>query len=221
MIAIVDYGMGNLRSAQKGLEKAGCETLITDDPVCIAEADAVVLPGVGAFKDCYEGLKSRRLVDPVKSAAASGRPFLGICVGLQLLFESSEEGDAREGLGIFPGRVVRFPDAAHTGLKVPHMGWNRLDRVPGRSCALLNNVHSNPYTYFVHSYFACPADDSIVLATCEYGVHFPAIVGRGNVYAVQFHPEKSQSDGIAILRAFGDLIRERTAANVQADSGAH
>ncbi len=221
MIAIIDYGMGNLRSAQKGFERTGCEAVITDDPVLIAEADAVVLPGVGAFRDCYEGLRARGLVDPVKEAAASGRPFLGICVGLQLLFEGSEEGDAREGLGIFAGRVVRFPDAAQTGLKVPHMGWNRLERVPGHACPLLNGVGSNPYTYFVHSYFARPTDAEIVLATCEYGVRFPAIVGRGNVYAVQFHPEKSQSDGIAILRAFGDLIRERTAANVQADTGTH
>lgn len=207
MIAIVDYGMGNLRSAQKGLEKAGHEAIITDDPRRIERAEAVVLPGVGAFKDCYEGLKARNLIEPVKAAARSGRPFLGICVGLQLLFDASDEGEGAEGLGIFPGRVVRFPEAAQTGLKVPHMGWNQLHPVPGRSCALLEGVSANPYTYFVHSYYARPKDESIILATCEYGVTFPALVGRENIYATQFHPEKSQADGIALLRAFGNLIQ--------------
>lgn len=205
MIAIVDYGMGNLRSAQKGFEKAGFEAVVTDDPAVIERADRVVLPGVGAYRDCYEELVSRGLVEPVKRAARSGRPFLGICVGLQLLFESSEEGDCKEGLGIFPGRVVRFPDASQTGLKVPHMGWNQLRPVADRSCKLLDGLSKNPYTYFVHSYYAVPENPEIVLATCEYGVEFPAMVGRDNVYAVQFHPEKSQSDGLEILRAFGRL----------------
>ena len=209
MIAVVDYGMGNLRSAQKGLEKAGCQAVITDDPGVIAEADAVVLPGVGAFRDCYEGLRSRGLVNPIVEAANSGRPFLGICVGLQLLFEDSEEGGLSRGLGIFPGRVVRFPDAKATGLKVPHMGWNRIRAAAGRSCKLLNGTQGDPYVYFVHSYFARPADESLVLATCEYGVEFAAMVGRDNIFAVQFHPEKSQTQGIAILKAFGDLAKER------------
>ena len=207
MIAIVDYGMGNLRSAQKGLEKAGHEAVITDDPAVIARAAGVVLPGVGAFKDCYEGLRSRGLVGPVKDAARSGRPFLGICVGLQLLFESSDEGEGSEGLGLFRGRVVRFPDAAKTGLKVPHMGWNQLNPVAGRTCPLLDGAGRNPYTYFVHSYYAVPEDPDIVLATCGYGVEFAAMVGRDNLYAVQFHPEKSQADGIEILRAFGRLTK--------------
>ena len=206
MIAIVDYGMGNLRSAQKGFEKAGCEAVVTDAVSDIASADAVVLPGVGALGDCHDGLAARGLVEPVKEAAASGRPFLGICIGLQLLFEESEEGNA-SGLGIFPGRVVRFPSAAETGLKVPHMGWNEVNAVPGRACPLLEGVRPNPYAYFVHSYHALPADPALTLATCTYGVTFPAIVGRDNVFAVQFHPEKSQTDGIAILRAFGALVR--------------
>jgi len=205
VIAIVDYGMGNLRSAQKGLEKAGHAAVVTDDPGAIADADAVVLPGVGAFKDCYEGLRSRGLVKPILDAAGSGRPFLGICVGLQLLFEESEEGGVSRGLGIFPGRVVRFSDAKSTGLKVPHMGWNELRAVPGRPCKLLNGTEGNPYVYFVHSYFARPADESLILATCDYGVEFAAMVGRGNVFAVQFHPEKSQKNGIGILNAFGNL----------------
>jgi len=209
VIVIVDYGMGNLRSAQKGLEKAGHPSVVTDDPEMIAGADAVVLPGVGAFKDCYEGLRARGLVEPILEAANSGRPFLGICVGLQLLFEESEEGGISRGLGILPGRVVRFPEARQTGLKVPHMGWNQIRGVPGHPCKLLNGTVGEPYVYFVHSYYARPADDSVVLATCQYGVEFAAMVGRENVFAVQFHPEKSQSQGIAILKAFGDLVRKK------------
>ncbi|HPO15496.1 MAG TPA: imidazole glycerol phosphate synthase subunit HisH [Candidatus Hydrogenedentes bacterium] len=207
MIAIVDYGMGNLRSAQKGLEKVGHEAHITDDPALINQADAVVLPGVGAYKDCYEGLRQRGLIPVVQAAAHSGRPFLGICVGLQLLFEESEEGPCHEGLGIFKGRVVRFPNASTTGLKVPHMGWNGLIQTSDRPCPLLSETGPSPYAYFVHSYYAQPEDDTIVLAACEYGVKFPAIVGRDNVFAVQFHPEKSQTDGLSILHAFGKLIQ--------------
>ncbi len=211
MIAIVDYGMGNLRSAQKGLEKAGYQAVITDDPKAIDRADAVVLPGVGAFKDCYDGLRSRGLAEPVKAAALSGRPFLGICVGLQLLFEGSEEGPCDEGLGVFPGRVVRFQSRDETGLKVPHMGWNQVEPVPGRPCPLLKSWESPGYAYFVHSYYAQPSDESLVLATCDYGRKFPAIVGRDNLFAVQFHPEKSQTGGIALLRAFGSLVDARMA----------
>lgn len=206
MIAIVDYGMGNLRSAQKGFEKAGHEAAITDDSETIAAAEAVVLPGVGAFKDCYQGLKDRGLVKPIVDAASSGRPFLGICVGLQLLFEESEEGGISKGLGILPGRVVRFPDPKKTGLKVPHMGWNRVRPLNGLN-PLFDNLDSEPYLYFVHSYHAQPADESLVLATCNYGVEFPAMVGRDNVFAFQFHPEKSQKQGIALLKAFGDLAK--------------
>ena len=206
MIAIVDYGMGNLRSAQKGFEAAGHPAEITCDPDVIARAKAVVLPGVGAFKDCYQGLQDRGLVQPVKDAAQSGRPFLGICVGMQLLFEHSDEGGGAEGLGILPGRIVRFADVDETGLKVPHMGWNQLIPMPNRICPLLEGVEENPYTYFVHSYYAVPTENSISLAMCDYGTNFPAIVGHGNVYATQFHPEKSQQAGIAMLRAFGNCI---------------
>ncbi len=198
--------MGNLRSAQKGFEQVGHEAVITDEPKVIATADAVVLPGVGAYRDCYAGLKDRGLTEPVKEAAASGRPFLGICVGLQLLFESSEEGDCPEGLGIFRGRVVRFPNASQTGLKVPHMGWNLLKPSAVKPCPLFSGLSGSPYAYFVHSYYARPEDPEVILATCEYGVEFPAMVGRDNVYAVQFHPEKSQRDGLSILRAFGNLV---------------
>lgn len=205
MIAIVDYGMGNLRSAQKGFEAVGHDAVVTDNPEIIAQADAVVLPGVGAFKDCYDGLVERGLVDSVKAAVASGKPFLGICVGMQLLFEYGEEGEGSPGLGIFSGRVVRFPEALQTGLKVPHMGWNQIDPVEGQNAQLFKHMSDTPFTYFVHSYHVQPEDESIILATCDYGKSFPAVVGRDNVYAVQFHPEKSQTEGLALLRAFGEL----------------
>ncbi len=207
MIAVVDYGMGNLRSAQKGIEKAGHAAVVTDDPKIILDADAVVLPGVGAFRDCYDGLDARGLVEPVIAAAKSGKPFLGICVGLQLLFETSEEGGHEtRGLGLLPGRIIRFPAAGVSRLKVPHMGWNQLRRSPENHCPLLSDVDESPYVYFVHSYYAQPSDPDLVYASCHYGVEFAAIVGKDNVYAVQFHPEKSQKDGIRILRAFGNLI---------------
>jgi glutamine amidotransferase len=204
MIAIVDYGMGNLRSAQKGLERAQVEAVITDDRSAIAAADAVVLPGVGAYRDCYEGLRQRDLVGVVQEAAHSGKPFLGICVGMQLLFEGSEEGQCDEGLGIFRGRVVRFPDMREQALKVPHMGWNEV-RVLRENPLIPAEAH--PYAYFVHSYFAEPAEPEIVVASCSHGVSFPAVIGRDNVYAVQFHPEKSQEAGIELLTAFGRMTR--------------
>ena len=199
--------MGNLRSAQKGLERVGHEAVVTDDVSLIERADGVVLPGVGAFKDCIEGLTERGLVPVVKAAAASGKPFLGICVGLQLLFEYGEEGAGAPGLGIFGGRVVRFADASDTGLKVPHMGWNQIrpTDAPGAR-ELLSLTTGTPYTYFVHSYFAKPTDPGIVLATCDYGISFPAIIGKDNVFATQFHPEKSQQAGLAILKAFGNKV---------------
>ena len=205
-MVIVDYGMGNLRSAQKGFERAGFSAEITDDPRRIDAADAVILPGVGAFGDCYQGLVDRGLVDTVKAAALSGRPFLGICVGLQLLFESSEETPGCPGLGVLAGRGVRFPEARTTGLKVPHMGWNRITPAANKDVPLLRLTGEEPYTYFVHSYYAQPEDPEVVLATCEYGVKFAAMVGKGNLFAVQFHPEKSQTDGLAILRAFGEMV---------------
>ncbi len=205
MIAIVDYGMGNLRSVQKGFEKVGFAAEITDDPSAIEQARGVILPGVGAFKDCYDGLVERKLDGLVKEIALSGRPFLGICVGLQLLFDYGEEGAGSPGLGVLPGRVTRFPDAKRSGLKVPHMGWNRLMPAPGRNRALFDSINGEPYAYFVHSFYAVPDEDDMVLARCHYGIDFPAMVGRGNLFAVQFHPEKSQTDGIAMLRNFGRL----------------
>lgn len=213
MIAIVDYGMGNLRSAQKGFERVGHEAIVTNDIAVIERADGVVLPGVGAFKDCIEGLTDRGLVPVVKAAATSGKPFLGICVGLQLLFDYSEEGPGAEGLGIFAGRVVRFPAAQDTGLKVPHMGWNSITATDAPTVGdLLTPTSKTTFTYFVHSYYAVPEDPEIVLARTEYGLSFPAIVGRDNIYATQFHPEKSQQEGLAILKAFGNKVADAQGA---------
>ncbi len=208
MIAIVDYGMGNLRSAQKGIEKAGFEATITDDPAVIDTANGVILPGVGAFKDCFEGLREHGLVEPVRRAAFSGRPFLGICVGMQLMFESSEEGEDTEGLGIFKGPVVRFPNGRETGYKVPHMGWNALTPIPGRPNPLLEGLSSQPFVFFVHSYYPAPEDPGVILAEAQHGVRFAAMCGRDNVFGVQFHPEKSQREGLALLQAFGRLTEE-------------
>lgn len=209
MIVIIDYGMGNLRSAQKGFEKAGHEAVISSDPGAFASASGVVLPGVGAFADCYAGLEERGFVDPVLEWIGAGNPLLGICVGMQLLFAFGEEGRGSRGLNVFDGRVVRFPDPADTGLKVPHMGWNRLEPVPGHHSPILENLGPESYVYFVHSYYASPTDRVIVSAEAEYGVRFPAVVGRDNVFATQFHPEKSQRVGIGILKAFGDFVQKQ------------
>ncbi len=208
MIAIVDYGMGNLRSAQKGLEKGGFDAIVTDDPGAIDDAAGVVLPGVGAFKDCFEGLRDRGFVQPVLDYARSGRPLLGICVGMQLLFEYGEEGEGSPGLGLISGRVVRFPDAKESGLKVPHMGWNTLKRSAKRPCPLLKYCSTEPFVYFVHSYRPVPAQESDVYATTTYGVEFASVVGRGAIFGVQFHPEKSQDEGIRLLRAFGEFVTQ-------------
>lgn len=211
MIAIVDYGMGNLRSAQKGLEKVGYDAVVTSDPATIRAAKGVVLPGVGAFKDCYDGLVECGLKEAVLEVIASGTPLLGICVGMQLLFDYGEEGAGSPGLGILAGRVTRFPDASDTGLKVPHMGWNEIRSTSSNSGGLLRHCSKTPYVYFVHSYYAVPEDDSVILATAEYGYTFPAMVGKDNVFGVQFHPEKSQREGLGILKAFGDHVKEHAA----------
>lgn len=206
MIVIIDYGMGNLRSAQKGFEKAGHEAVISTDPAALASASGLVLPGVGAFADCFKGLEEGGFVEPVIEWVRNGNPMLGICVGMQLLFDFGEEGRGSRGLGVLAGRVVRFPEARETGLKVPHMGWNRLEPVAGNRNPLLTKLEPDSYVYFVHSYYAVPEDPSIVSATANYGVEFPAVVGKDNVFATQFHPEKSQRVGIGILKSFGDFV---------------
>ncbi|MCW5892174.1 MAG: imidazole glycerol phosphate synthase subunit HisH [bacterium] len=201
-IAIVDYGVGNLRSAQKALETLGQAAVITSDADVIARAPAVVLPGQGAFGTCMRNLAEAGLVEPVRQAASSGRPFLGICVGMQLLFEASEESPGVAGLGIFGGTVVRFPRDPER--KVPHMGWNQL-RIRRRSPALAH-VDDGAWVYFVHSYHPLPTDPDVVATTTEYGVEFVSSVGQGNVWAGVFHPEKSQRTGLRLLQGFVDLV---------------
>ena len=195
MIAIIDYGMGNLRSVQKAFQHLGFDALITDDPARIRAADHLVLPGVGAFRDAMARLRQTGLDRTVKAVAASGTPLLGICLGLQLMFEHSEENGFYDGLGLFPGTVKRFPD---TGLKIPHMGWNTLTT---RACPLWD-AGEDPYVYFVHSYCMPDISGAWTAATCEYGVPFTAAVCRGNVMATQFHPEKSGDAGLRMLRRF-------------------
>ena len=204
-LAIVDYGVGNLRSAQKAFETLGQPAEITSDAGRIAAAPAVVLPGQGAFGTCMENLAAAGLVEPVRQAARSGRPFLGICVGMQILFDESEESPGVPGLGIFGGRVVRFP--RDPDRKVPHMGWNQLKIV--RRVPALTRVDDGAYVYFVHSYHPVPADPDVVATTTEYGLDFVSSVGRDNVYAGVFHPEKSQRVGLALLAGFVRTLAER------------
>jgi glutamine amidotransferase len=203
--AIVDYGMGNLRSVQKAFERLGHAAEVTRDPERIASAPAVVLPGVGAFGACMANLAAFGLVEPVRAAIAADRPFLGICLGMQLLFEESEEFGPVAGLGVLPGRIVRFaPDPAR---KVPHMGWNTL-RI-ARPAPVLEGIADGAHVYFVHSYYAVPADRALVATTTPYGAEFASSVVRGNVFACQFHPEKSQQVGLRLLDNF---VRRMTGA---------
>ena len=217
MITIIDYGIGNLRSIEKAFQHVGVEVLRTDRAEDLARADHLVLPGVGAFGACIDEVRHRGLEQPILEAVDRGVPFLGVCVGMQLLFEVGEEMGRHRGLGILPGRVVRFEgvyarEAVTTGdddgadmqaLKVPHMGWNTV--APQRTSPLLAGIEPGAYFYFVHSYHAAPGTSDDVLATTRYGVDFPAIVARNNVLGVQFHPEKSQHNGLRILKNFARL----------------
>ncbi len=206
VIAVVDYDMGNLHSACKGLENAGATTKITDSPREIEQADAIVLPGVGAFDPAVQHLRSRHLEEPIKQAIASGKPFLGICLGLQILFDESEEG-TEPGLGIIPGKVKRFRH--EPGITIPHMGWNQLElRQP--DCALWHQLPADPWMYFVHSYYVEPSDSQIRAATITHGSQtVTAAVAYNNVMAVQFHPEKSSTGGLKILSNFVQLVLDR------------
>jgi glutamine amidotransferase len=193
VLAIVDYGMGNLRSVEMAFRRLGIHPLVSADPEIIARAEAVVLPGVGAFGNAMDRLRNLCLVCAIKDAIDAGRPFLGICLGLQLLFDSSEEMGAHQGLGVLSGTVKRFPE----GLTVPHMGWNQIDRT--RALPLFDGLADHGYAYFVHSYYVEPRQDSVVAATTDYGFRFASVVARDNVSAIQFHPEKSQDFGASIL----------------------
>lgn len=201
MIAIIDYDAGNLRSVEKALLALGETPVITRDPEELLGADKVILPGVGSFGDAMGKLHQYGLVDVIRQVTAKGTPFLGICLGLQLLFESSSESPGVGGLGILPGRILKIPDSF--GLKVPHVGWNSLEIRPG--AALFSGIPDGSYVYFVHSFYLEAEDPSIVAATAQYGVNIHASVERDNVFACQFHPEKSGDVGLAILRNFINL----------------
>jgi glutamine amidotransferase len=201
MIAIIDYEMGNLRSVQKGFERVGHAATITSDAAVLAEADKIVLPGVGAFRDAISALRDRKLIEPIRAAIATGKPFLGICLGLQLLFDKSYEDGEFEGLGIIPGDVVRFRVPREH--KVPHMGWNqvRFQRRP----AVFDGVPDGSHFYFVHSYYVVPKDASVIATETEYPTAFCSSIWRENLVAVQFHPEKSQAVGLRVLKNFAAL----------------
>jgi glutamine amidotransferase len=200
-IAIIDYGMGNLRSVQKAFEKVGHPAVVTSDPAVVTRADKIVLPGVGAFEDAIAELRNRRLTGPVLAAIESGKPFLGICLGLQMLFDVSYENGRHEGLGVLRGEVVRFD--LPQGYSVPHMGWNQVDFT--RRPPLLEGIDSGTYFYFVHSYYVVPQDASVVAATTDYGSPFCSMIWRDNLFASQFHPEKSQSKGLEVFRNFAEF----------------
>lgn len=232
MITIVDYGMGNLRSVAKGFERFGFDVKVTDNPKEVENADKLVLPGVGAFLDAMNGLRQRGLVEPLVDWILSGKPFLGICLGLQLLFSKSYEDGEHTGLGIIPGKVVRFDfsnltngnplnapqlpfaeggireisgvDSANGKLKVPHMGWNQVC-FRKKNNPILKNVPDNTYMYFVHSYYVCPEDGGVIATETEYGIRFTSTIWHKNIFATQFHPEKSQRHGLTILENFGNL----------------
>lgn len=199
-MAIIDYGMGNLRSVQKGFEKVGYQAEIVREPRALAEADGLILPGVGAFRDAMECLSKTGLDKALLREINQGKPLLGICLGYQLLFEASEEWGLTPGLGVFPGRVRRLPQ----GVKVPHMGWNQVDF--SRTCPLWEDIPSGSAFYFVHSYYVDTPEREIVLGVTDYGVTFASAVGRRNVFGVQFHPEKSSVLGLQILQKFGGLV---------------
>jgi len=202
MIAIIDYGMGNLRSVQKGFERMGREAVVTRDPRTILDAGKVVLPGVGAFPDCMRNLEEYGLIDAVQKSIASGKPFLGICLGLQLLFTESEEFGLSKGLDIIKGRVIRFKGAEFKDLKIPHMGWNSAS-IKRRPPAMAD-VPDNNYFYFVHSFHVVPEDKGVIATTTSYGIDFISSIWKDNIFAVQFHPEKSQALGLSILKRFGE-----------------
>ncbi len=200
MIAVIDYGMGNLRSVQKAFESMGHKAMVTRDPHAIADASHLVLPGVGAFPDCMRNLQQFDLIGPLLDGINQGKSFLGICLGMQLLFTESEEFGPHKGLDLIKGQVVRFPA---TKLKVPHMGWNKLN--PQKSHSLLKGLPQESYVYFVHSYYVAPDDPGVIATRTDYGVEFASSIARDNIFACQFHPEKSQAIGLKILDNFAKL----------------
>ena len=209
-IVVVDYGAGNLRSVARALSHAGVSPIVTEDPRALEGAHGVVLPGVGAAGSAMSGLAARGLVDPLRAYVRSGRPFLGVCLGLQVLLSRSDEDGGVECLGIIPGRVVRLP----AGLKTPHIGWNQVDQ--SRPHPIFAEIPNSANFYFVHSYYAVPDDPSAVIGTTEYGVPFASALAAGSVVATQFHPEKSAADGLQIYQNFTNWVRTGAKAEVEA-----
>ena len=201
MIAVIDYGMGNLGSVYNALRYVGGEAEVTSEAAAIEKADGVILPCVGAFGDCMANLREHELVEPIKRVIEANRPFLGICLGLQMLFSESDEGGPHEGLGVIPGKVVRFDH----DLKIPQIGWNQLNIK--QQCPQLEGVEEGSYVYFVHSYYVVPEDESVIATTTDYGHEFCSAIRRGNLFATQFHPEKSHDVGLRILDNFRRLVQ--------------
>ena len=201
MIAIIDYGAGNLQSVKKALDFIGAESVITDNIETINACDKILLPGVGSFGDAMDSMTQKGLVETVKQNALSGKPFLGICLGLQLLFEESEESPGVKGLGIFKGKIKKF--SSDMGLKIPHIGWNSLEIK--QSDTLFKDIPENSYVYFVHSYYLHAEDENEIATVTNYGIDFHSAVGKNNVFATQFHPEKSGDVGLQILRNFASM----------------
>ncbi len=203
MVVVVDYGMGNIHSVNKALQLYGAKTLITNKPEDILSAEKLVLPGVGAFGDAMSGLRKQGLVSVLKKYICSKKPFLGVCLGMQLLFEESEETAKSRGLGILKGKVIKLKEKKR-GQKVPHMGWDQLKKVK-EECPLLKDIPDNSYVYFCHSYYPKPRDENIIAGVTDYGVVFASMVWQDNIYGVQFHPEKSQKTGLKIIENFVSL----------------
>jgi glutamine amidotransferase len=201
MLAIIDYQMGNLRSVQKAFERVGHEATITSDPETVRRADKVVLPGVGAFEDAIAELRKRNLVEPIRESIERGKPFLGVCLGLQLLFDVGYENGRHEGMGVLRGECVRFDIPSE--YKVPHMGWNRA--VSRRRPPIFNGLSDEPHFYFVHSYYVVPEDAGVIATETDYAGPFCSMVWRDNLFATQFHPEKSQAEGLRLLKNFAEI----------------
>ena len=202
MVAIIDYGMGNIHSIQKALELYGARTVVTNNPSEIGACTKAVLPGVGAFDDAMRELKKQGLITAINTHIRDKKPFLGICLGMQLLFEGSEEASHSNGLAILKGGVKRFKEKK--GMKVPHMGWNQL-KINAVESPLLKNIADRSFVYFCHSYYPVPKDKEIIAASCDYGVEFPCVICQDNIYGVQFHPEKSQETGLRMIKNFVEI----------------
>ena len=213
-VSIIDYGMGNLRSVQKGFEKIGAQAKVINTPQQVADAEAIVLPGVGAFKNCLENLDSLKLITPIIRSIESGKPFLGICLGLQILLTESEEFGSTPGLDIIKGRVIRFEKEISSEhkphLKIPHMGWNSISIKKGGPH--FKGIENETYLYFVHSYYVKPKDEEVIATTTDYGIEFVSSILKDNIFACQFHPEKSQKAGLKILKNFTAASGQKTTA---------